>query len=132
LTAPSRDKDLLEPIKRKQGGGFDWTAEGAIQFGTFGAVDILAWTASLDTEYTFTNLPLSPRLGLKTDAISGDGNLHDNRLGTSNALFPKLPYFSEANIVAPANLLDVQPNLTLALTENLIASAAWESALETE
>jgi hypothetical protein len=105
--------------------GFDWNTEAAYQFGSFGSAKIRAWTVSSDVGYTFAGLPLSPRLGLNADAISGDGNLHDNVLGTFNPLFPKLPYFSEANLVAPANLLDVQPNLTLFLTPNLNVNVGW-------
>jgi hypothetical protein len=106
-------------------GGFDWDAEAAFQFGSFGSADIRAWTVSLDTGYTFTNLPLTPRLGLKADVISGDGNLNDNRLETFNPLFPKLPYFNEANNIAPSNLLDLQPNLTLSFAKNLTVNVAW-------
>ncbi|WP_181832587.1 alginate export family protein [Bosea caraganae] len=105
--------------------GFDWNVEAAFQFGSFGTADIRAWTVSANLGYTFADLPFSPRLGLNADAISGDRNLRDNRLGTFNPLFPKLPYFSEANLAAPANLLDLQPNLTLALTPKLNVTLGW-------
>ncbi|WP_108045270.1 alginate export family protein [Bosea sp. 124] len=93
--------------------GFDWNVEGAVQFGSFGRADIRAWTASSELGYSFSNLPFAPRIGLNADAISGDGNLRDGRLGTFNPLFPKLPYFSKANLVGPANLVDIQPNIAL-------------------
>ena len=105
--------------------GYDWDLEAAFQFGTFGNADIRAWTVSSDIGYTVTSWPFSPRLGLKADAISGDDDLGDDTLGTFNPLFPKLPYFSEANIAAPANLLDIQPNLTLALTPAVELGLAW-------
>ena len=46
---------------------------------------------------------------------------------TFNPLYPKLPYFSEANLATPANLLDVQPNLRLspAARMNLMVSWNW-------
>lgn len=75
--------------------------------------------------YSFADLPFSPRLGLNADAISGDGNLRDGRLGTFNPLFPKLPYFSEANLAGPANLLDVQPNLALTLLPKVVLTLGW-------
>lgn len=106
---------------------WDWNLEGVWQWGSFGAASIRAWTLSLDAGYTFTNLPFSPRMGLKTDAISGDRDPLDDRLGTFNPLFPKLPYFSEANLVAPANLLDVQPSVTLSLTDRLSCSFSWNA-----
>jgi hypothetical protein len=104
---------------------FDWNVEGAFQFGSFGSADIRAWALSSDTGYTFSDRTWKPRLGLKADAFSGDGNLRDGRLGTFNPLFPKLPYFSEANLVTPANLLDLQPNLTLALTPAVALNLGW-------
>ncbi|WNJ88490.1 alginate export family protein [Bosea sp. 685] len=106
-------------------GGFDWNVEAAYQFGSFGTAAIRAWTVSAALGYSFADLPFSPRLGLNADAISGDGNPRDNRLGTFNPLFPKLPYFSEANLAAPANLLDLQPNLTLSLTPKLNLTLGW-------
>lgn len=105
--------------------GFDWNVEGAWQFGHFGRADIRAWTVSGAFGYSFADLPFSPRLGLNADAISGDGNLRDGRLGTFNPLFPKLPYFSEANLAGPANLIDIQPNLTLTLLPKVALTIGW-------
>lgn len=105
--------------------GFDWNMEGAFQFGSFGASNIRAWTVSADAGYTFAGLLFSPRLGLKADAISGDKNLKDSTLGTFNPLFPRLPYFSEANLVAPMNLLDIQPNVTLSIMPKVSLNIGW-------
>jgi hypothetical protein len=106
---------------------WDWNFEGVWQWGSFVATNIRAWTLSSDAGYTFTNLRFSPRLGLKTDAISGDRNPLDGTLGTFNPLFPKLPYFSEANLATPANLLDIQPNVTLSLTNRLSLNVSWNA-----
>jgi len=106
-------------------GGFDWNLEGAYQFGNFGRADIQAWMASAVVGYSFADLPFAPRLGLNADAISGDRNLADGKLGTFNPLFPRLPYFSEANLVGPANLIDIQPNLTLTLLPKLKLTVGW-------
>jgi Alginate export len=106
---------------------WDWNFEGVWQWGSFGAASIRAWTLSSDAGYTFTTWPLSPRLGLKTDAISGDRSPLDGTLGTFNPLFPKLPYFSDANLATPANLLDVQPSVTLSLTDRLSFSVSWNA-----
>ena len=46
---------------------------------------------------------------------------------TFNPLFPKLPYFSEANLATPANLLDIQPSVTLSLTNRLSLSVSWNA-----
>jgi hypothetical protein len=104
---------------------FDWNVEGAFQFGNFGSSDIRAWAVSTDSGYTFSDQAWKPRLGLKADAFSGDKNLHDRTLGTFNSLFPKLPYFSEANLVAPSNLLDLQPNVTFSPTPTVEVNLGW-------
>ncbi len=106
-------------------GAFDWDVEGAFQFGRFGGGDIRAWTIASNVGVTFETLPLKPRLGLKADIASGDRNGNDGRLGTFNALYPRLPYFSDANLVSPANIIDVQPSLQLELTPTLSAELAW-------
>lgn len=104
---------------------FDWNVEGAYQFGRFGRADISAWSVSAELGYTFHNAPFSPRVGLNADAISGDRNLNDGSLGTFNPMFPKLPYFSEANLFAPANLIDIQPNLTVTPVKNVSLTIGW-------
>ena len=104
---------------------FDWNVEAAYQFGTFGTGDIDAWTMSADIGYTLSDVLFSPRLGLNADIISGDRDLHDQTLGTFNPLFPKLPYFSEANLVAPSNLIDFQPNVTFQLPHNVELNIGW-------
>ncbi|HXN23182.1 MAG TPA: alginate export family protein [Candidatus Dormibacteraeota bacterium] len=103
---------------------FDWDVEGAYQFGSFGAAEIGAWMISSNWGYTFTEFALSPRAGLKADAASGDTNLQDQRLGTFNPLFPALRYYSLVRLFEPANLLNLQPSITVDLSKNLNASVA--------
>jgi uncharacterized membrane protein YphA (DoxX/SURF4 family) len=94
--------------------GTDWDIEAVYQFGSFGPADISAWTVAADVGYTFSDIAWQPRLGLKTDIASGDQDPGDRRLGTFNALYPKLPYFTEAGLIAPANIIDLHPTLGLA------------------
>ena len=106
---------------------FDWDVEGTYQFGSFGTAEISAWMISSNLGYTFSETRFSPRLGLKADAASGDANLHDNRLGTFNPLFPALRYYSQVTLFEPANLINLQPNITVDLTKTVIASVTWSS-----
>jgi hypothetical protein len=106
--------------------GWDWNFEGAWQWGSFGNRNIRAWTASIDAGFEVASLPWSPRIGIKANAISGDGDPEDGRLGTFNALFPKLTYFSEANLATPANLLDIQPSLSLSPSRRLEVTLSWD------
>jgi hypothetical protein len=98
-------------------GPLDWDLEAVRQFGPFGRDDIRAWTIASDVGWTFQALPWSPRLAIKADIASGDPDPGDDRLGTFNALYPKLPYFTEAGLVAPANIMDLHPTVTASPTK---------------
>ena len=94
---------------------WEWNAEEVLQVGSFGIDSILAWTASLDAGYTW-DATLQPRVGLKVDVTSGDGNPHDGRLETFDALFFKSGYFNDASLLRPQNIIDVHPNVGVNLT----------------
>lgn len=107
-------------------GNWDWDFEAAYQTGSFGRAEIGAFTIASETGYTFANLPWAPRLALKADIASGDARAGDAQLGTFNPLFPKLPYFTEATLNAPANLMDVYPSLTLAPSSGINLTVGWD------
>ena len=93
-----------------------------------GSLDIRAWTVASDIGLRFPDVRLQPRLGIKADIASGDANPNDGRLQTFNALYPKAAYFSEASLLAPANLMDVQPTLTLTPRQGLTTEFGWQLA----
>jgi hypothetical protein len=97
----------------------DYNFEFIYQFGKFGSGNIQAWTAASDTGYTFDSLPLNPRFGLKADVTSGDRDPRNPDLQTFNPLFPKGAYFSENNLIGPANHIDLNPTVALHLKDNL-------------
>lgn len=107
---------------------WDWNAEAVGQTGSFGTESILAWTASLDGGYTW-KVAHEPRLGLKADLASGDGNPNDGHLGTFDALYFKSGYFNDASLIRPENLVDVHPyvsaNLTRAVSINGGIDVFW-------
>jgi hypothetical protein len=107
-------------------GAWDWDWEAAGQLGRFGGASIRAWTLASDTGVTFPALPGSPRLGLKADIASGDDNPRDGRLGTFNALYPKVPYFTEAGLVAPANLIDLFPSVRVQPAPAVTLELGWD------
>jgi hypothetical protein len=107
--------------------GWDWDSEAAGQFGSFGNQNIRAWTVASNTGYSLSGLPWSPRLGVKANIASGDGDPQDGHLGTFNALFPRLGYFSEAALIAPSNFFDVQPSITLQPCKNLSINIGWDA-----
>lgn len=103
----------------------DWDIEAVGQLGTFGHDDIRAWTVASSFGYTFARAPLHPRLGLKADVASGDCKAGDGTLGTFNALYPRFPYFSEAILVVPANIVDLHFSLRLEPTASLSIELSW-------
>jgi hypothetical protein len=92
--------------------GWDWNAEQVLQVGTFGSESILAWTAALDSGYTWDAM-WSPRLGLKAGITSGDHNPNNGRMETFDALYFKSGYFNDASLIRPQNVIGVHPNLEL-------------------
>ncbi len=107
--------------------GFDWDLEAAYQSGDFGPDAIRAWTIASDVGYTFQGIALTPRFGLKADIASGDSDPLDGRLGIFNALYPKLPYFSDANLIAPANVMDIHPSLALSVSPTITVQLGWNA-----
>ncbi len=107
-------------------GGWDWDFEGAYQFGSFGRASIRAWTAASDTGLTLSRLPWSPRIGLKADIASGDRNPQDDTLETFDPLYPKAPYFTEAGLVAPANLINLFPSVRVRPAEAVTVELGWD------
>jgi Alginate export len=96
--------------------GWDWNGEGVVQVGTFGDESIFAWTASLDSGYTW-DAKWQPRLGMKVDVASGDNG--DGHQGTFDPLYFKSFYFNDASLIRPANIIDVHPNLAANLTRTM-------------
>jgi len=104
----------------------DYNFETLYQWGSFGKGDIQAWTAASDTGYTLTELPLSPRFGLRADIASGDEDPANQDLQTFNPIFPKGAYFSEAGMIGPANFIDLNPCLDLHPADRLTVAFNWD------
>jgi alginate export protein len=103
----------------------DYNFEAIYQWGRFGDGEIRAWTVASDTGYTFEALPLMPRLGIKANIATGDEDPGNPDLQTFNPLFPKGSYFSENNLIGPANFFNLDPSLTLLLTYRLTFAVDW-------
>ena len=108
-------------------GGFDGSIGGIGQVGTLAARDVVAWAAHADAGWTL-RLPWAPRLGLRSDILSGGGGA-TGTVHTFNALYPNYAYSTEATIEAPANLVQVGATLGLhpleAITINYTLEGLW-------
>lgn len=94
-------------------GGFDYNYEAVYQFGNFGDAAIRAWDLLTDSGYTWNEVRFQPRLGVRFDITSGDGNLNDNRLGNFNPLFAATAYSGLAGLIGPSNAIDLAPSVTV-------------------
>lgn len=100
---------------------WDASVQASYQAGSFGDAAIAAWGVATDTGFAFAGAPLKPRLAVRADVASGDRSARDHALGTFEAPYPALNYFSEASISAPANVYDLHPYLELRPRQNLSA-----------
>ena len=112
-------------------GGLDGSIGGIGQVGTLATKKVLAWAAHGDAGWTLA-APWSPRLGLRTDILSGGSSGRANGGGTVhtfNALYPNYAYSTEATIEAPANLVQVGATLAIhpldSVTVNCILEGLW-------
>lgn len=101
------------------GGNWDYDFEGIYQLGDMAGKDISAWTLSSSVSYEFAATALKPKIGLKTEIISGDKKEGDNKLNTFNPLYPRGAYFGLIGLIGPANMYDFHPSLGLELSRTL-------------
>ncbi|MEY4917955.1 MAG: hypothetical protein RL616_1868 [Verrucomicrobiota bacterium] len=108
-------------LKNKPGeiGNFDYTIEGAYQFGDYAATatgrllrqDAFMFVAQ--GGYTFADLWATPRLGLEYSYGSGDNNSKDGVHGTFENLFPtNHKFYGYMDFASLQNLQDVRTLLT--------------------
>ncbi|HEY6641521.1 alginate export family protein [Povalibacter sp.] len=96
---------------------WDWDIEATVQTGTIARSTIFAWGLASNVGYRRSIGDVSVRAGVKVDYASGDDKPDDQRLGTANAMFPRLPYLGSAGAFAPSNLIDVHPHVELAFPQ---------------
>jgi hypothetical protein len=94
-------------------GYWDYDFELVYQFGTFGDGNIAAWMGATNSGYTFQALPLTPRLGLKIEAASGDRDPKEGSLQTFNPMFSNSSLINETDHIGLANIINLHPYLTL-------------------
>lgn len=92
---------------------FDLDIEGDLQRGHIAGQPIEAYAILADVGYTLVDRPLKPRLGLRANVFSGDGNLGDGKAGTFVPASPRLPLISESAFFGLSNLMDLYPNVTV-------------------
>ena len=105
---------------------FDYSLEGAYQFGNFAAsatsprLTQNAFMFVAQGGYTFADCWSTPRLGVEFDYGSGDDNPNDNTHGTFDTLFPTPHKFlGSLDLFSLQNIQDLNVNLTLKPTKRM-------------
>ncbi len=115
-------------IAGKCGGGFDYDAELAGQWGRFAGDTIQAWMAGVEMGYTFKNIKCMPRIGIGFDYGSGDDNPFDSTHGTFNQMFPLgHAYLGDLDLFGRQNILATNVNITGKVCKNLTAKLVWHT-----
>jgi Alginate export len=104
--------------------GVDWDLETMQQAGSIAGKSVAAWALGAIAGYTFEQAPWTPRVGVQCDAASGDRDLHDDRVGTFNPMFPNGYYETLSAYTGYANFINVKPSLALAPRANIKAFLA--------
>jgi alginate export protein len=114
---------LFRPI----GKGLDYNWEPNLQWGSFGSAAIRAWSVSTETGFTFDRIRFDPRLLLRADVYSGDGNPANQALGTFNPIFPRGAYFTPAVVpfLGNQNVIDLHPAVQFRLRTNVTGAFSW-------
>ena len=125
-------------LKSKPGelGNWDYTLEGAYQFGDFAATATSkrltqdAYMFIAQGGYTLSDVWATPRLGLEFDYSSGDDNSTDGTHGTFDNLFPtNHKFFGSMDMFSLQNIEDLGVNLTLKPTSRMsvafMGNAFW-------
>lgn len=96
-------------------GNWDYTVEGAYQFGDFRPTAASArltqdaFAITVQGGYTFANAPAEPRLGFEYAYSSGDSNPADGTHGTFDNLFPtNHKFYGYMDFVSWQNIQDVR------------------------
>ncbi|WP_449433532.1 alginate export family protein [Pseudomonas putida] len=100
-----------------QQGRWDHDIEAALQNGSSGGQRIRAWALMTQAGYTFADSQYTPRLGIRANAFSGDGDRNDNTLGdfVAPAVASGL-LFTDANWFTAINIMNIAPVLSLKFT----------------
>lgn len=106
-----------DPKKLK---GWDYTAEMAVQLGTFEDKDLTAFAGHWEVGYNWLNHAWKPRLALQYNYGTGDDNAKDGDVGTFQNLFPTNHlFYGFMDTTGWANLHNPQINFSITPTAKL-------------
>jgi hypothetical protein len=96
---------------------WDYAAQAARQYGSFGTDDIHAYGVAGDVGW-HPQVRFTPRIGMSFGYASADRR-RDDGLGTFDVIYPNLGYFTDAPVYFPGNTADVQPNVAINVSRSV-------------
>jgi Alginate export len=105
---------------------WDLALQAAYQSGDIANKRVRAHGLAGDLGWRPMGWRLKPRLGVSLGYASGDRMGADAAVGTFDVIYPNLGYFTDAPLFYPGNTVDVQPNVTLALSAVLTLQAGCD------
>jgi hypothetical protein len=94
----------------------DLALQAAYQRGAIANKRVRAHGLAGDLGWRPIDWRLKLRFGVSFGYASGDRTSGDDAVGTFDVIYPNLGYFTDAPLFYPGNTVDVQPNVTLALS----------------
>ena len=100
--------------------GFALLQEGDLQFGSFGAGQLLAWKLAQGVSYSVPRVQYHPVLEIQGAISSGDKNSQNADLQTFYPLFPAGLYYGDMVFTSGSlNAIVVHPSLAMQLSKSL-------------
>lgn len=104
----------------------DLALQAAYQRGDIASKRVRAHGFAGDLGWRPVDWRLKLRFGVSFGYASGDRTSGDDAVGTFDVIYPNLGYFTDAPLFYPGNTVDVQPNVTLALSTVLTVQAGCD------
>ncbi|WP_298160002.1 alginate export family protein [Brevundimonas sp.] len=92
---------------------------GGLQIGTVGASEISAHGLSGEAFYKTRLGQFPASIGATFGIASGDRRSDDGTVGTFDPLYPNLGYYTDAAVSYPANVWDIEPQVSIQATSTL-------------
>ena len=120
--------------------GLRWNGTGRLelnhdlifQWGNFAGAPIRAWGYAAETADRASSIPWRPRVSLRFDIASGDGDAAQPALQSFNPLFPGNSYSGAVGLFGPTNLTDVNVAVTVTPRRGLVlgveAPSYWRTS----
>ena len=135
LYAQGIGPELRHTIGLKWSGGdarIDLNYDAVFQTGRFSGAPIRAWAFATETGFRPWTVAWQPRLSVRADVASGDGNRANPDLQSFNPLFPGNAYSGAVGLLGPTNLTDFTPALTVTPRRGLLlgveAPSYWRTS----